>query len=235
VKAFLLAAGKGTRLRPLTETTPKCLLPVGGTPLLSIWLELCRRHGIEEVLINVHAHPDAIREYLACNQNGIRLRLFEEPTLLGSAGTVAANREWVSGERLFWILYADVLTNINLQVLVDFHVARQTAATLAVYRVPDPSRCGIVTLDENGVVKNFMEKPPIPVSNLAFSGVLIGTQQLLDEIPNRLPADIGFDVLPRMVNKMSAYEISDYLLDIGTIQNYKQAQATWPGLGNGKV
>ena len=114
MKAFLLAAGKGTRLTPLTETTPKCLLPVGGVPLLSIWLELCRRHGIEEVLINVHAHPDAIREYLACNQNGIRVRLFQEPILLGSAGTIAANREWVAHESWFWILYADVLTNMNI-------------------------------------------------------------------------------------------------------------------------
>jgi len=193
-------------------------------------LELCRRHGIDEVLINVHAHPDAIREYFACNQNGIRVRLFQEPTLLGSAGTIAANREWVAHESWFWILYADVLTNMNLRALLDFHMARRTAATLAVYRVPDPSRCGIVTLDENGEVTDFVEKPPIPLSNLAFSGVLIGTHQLLDEIPNRLPADIGFDVLPRMVNKMSAYEISDYLLDIGTLPNYKEAQATWPGL-----
>ena len=230
MKAFLLAAGKGTRLTPLTETTPKCLLPVGGASLLSIWLELCRRHGIDEVLINVHAHPDAIREYFACNQNGIRVRLFQEPTLLGSAGTIAANREWVAHESWFWVLYADVLTNMNLRALLDFHMARRTAATLAVYRVPDPSRCGIVTLDENGEVTDFVEKPPIPLSNLAFSGVLIGTHQLLDKIPNRLPADIGFDVLPRMVNKMSAYEISDYLLDIGTLPNYKQAQATWPGL-----
>jgi len=235
VKAFLLAAGNGTRLKPLTETTPKCLLPFNGVPLLSIWLELCRRHGIKEVLINVHAHPDAIRNFVASNHSKIRVKLFEEPTLLGSAGTIAANREWVAHEKFFWILYADVLTNINLRALLDFHMAQQTAATLAVYRVPDPSRCGIVTLGKNGVVKEFVEKPPIPSSNLAFSGVLIGTAQLLPAIPNRLPADIGFDVLPRLVNQMSAYETSDFLLDIGTVQNYKEAQATWPGLGNGKV
>jgi len=193
-------------------------------------LELCRRHGIEEVLINVHAHPGAIREYVTSNQNGMRVKLFEESTLLGSAGTVAANREWVSGERLFWILYADVLTNINLRALLDFHVARETAATLAVYRVPDPSRCGVVAIGQNGVVREFVEKPLSPSSNLAFSGVLIGTRQLLDAIPSCRPADIGFDVLPRLVGNISAYEISDYLLDVGTIQNYKQAQATWPGL-----
>ena len=231
MKAFLLAAGNGTRMRPLTETNPKCLLPIAGVPLLGIWLELCRRHGIEEVLINVHAHPDAILEYVAKNEKGVRVRIFEEPTLLGSAGTLAANREWVSKESLFWIFYADGLTNINLRELLDFHLARQPAATLAVCRVPDPSRCGIVTRDENCVVKEFVEKPATPSSNLAFSGVLIGTQGLLDAIPNRRPADIGFDVLPQLVGRMSAHETSDYLLDIGTAQNYKEAQDTWPGLG----
>ena len=234
MRAFLLAAGNGTRLKPLTETTPKCLLPFNGAPLLSIWLDLCRRHGIKEVLLNVHAHPDAVRGFVATNHHGVGVQLFEEPTLLGSAGTIAANREWVARDKFFWILYADVLTNMDLRALLDFHLARQKAATLAVYRVPDPSRCGIVTLGKNGVVREFVEKPPIPRSNLAFSGVLIGTEQLLRAIPNRLPADIGFDVLPQLVNQMAAYETSDYLVDIGTIQNYERAQATWPGLGNGK-
>ncbi len=234
MKAFLLAAGNGTRLKPLTETTPKCLLPFNGAPLLSIWLDLCRRHGIKEVLLNVHAHPDAVRGFVATNHHGIGVQLFEEPTLLGSAGTIAVNRKWVARDKFFWILYADVLTNMDLRALLDFHLARQKAATLAVYRVPDPGRCGIVTLGKNGVVREFVEKPPIPRSNLAFSGVLIGTEQLLRAIPNRLPADIGFDVLPQLVNQMAAYETSDYLVDIGTIQNYERAQATWPGLGNGK-
>jgi mannose-1-phosphate guanylyltransferase len=230
MKAFLLAAGNGTRLRPLTENTPKCLLPIRGVPLLSIWLELCRRHGIDEVLINVHAHATAVREYLTIPHEAIRIKVFEERALLGSAGTVAANRDWLSQEKLFWVFYADVLTNMNLRALLDFHMARQTATTLAVYRVLDPGRCGIVTLNEKGLVTSFVEKPPMPSTNLAFSGVLIGTHQLLEEIPNSAPADFGFDVLSRMVNKMSAYEVSDYLLDIGTLSNYCQAQATWPGL-----
>lgn len=229
MKAFLLAAGNGTRLRPLTETTPKCLLPIAGVPLLSIWLELCRRHGIEEVLINVHAHPGAIREYVEKNDSGVKIKLFEEPTLLGSAGTVAANRDWISGEQLFWVFYADVLTNMNLRALLDFHAARPATATLAVYRVPDPSRCGIVTRSEDGVVKEFIEKPSTPSSNLAFSGVLLGTQGLLDAIPDHRPADIGSDVLSRLAGKMYAHETSDYVLDIGTLQNYAEAQATWPG------
>jgi mannose-1-phosphate guanylyltransferase len=230
MKAFLLAAGNGTRLKPLTDTTPKCLLPIRGIPLLSIWLQFCKRSGIHEVLINTHAHRDTVRQYVAGTDHGVRVKIFEEPTLLGSAGTLAANREWVAGEKLFWVLYADVLTNVRLQRLLECHTARQAAATIAVCRVPDPSRCGVVNLDVNGVVQEFIEKPAKPASNLAFTGVLLATPLVLDAIPDRRPADIGFDVLPRLTGRMSACETDDYLQDIGTLENYENAQMSWPGL-----
>ena len=230
MKAFLLAAGHGTRLRPLTDSTPKCLLPIGGTPLLGIWLELCRCSGIGEVLLNLHAHPGAVRDYLSRQPCGVEVTVFEEPELLGSAGTVAANREWVRSEECFWILYADVLTNVDLTAMLRFHRAHPSAATIGVYRVPDPSRCGIVTVDQNQRVTHFVEKPAHPASNLAFSGVLLGTPELLEAIPDQTPADLGHDVLPRLAGRMSAYEIGEFLLDIGTRQNYERAQATWPGL-----
>jgi len=231
VKAFLLAAGNGIRLKPLTQNTPKCLLPIAGVPLLDIWLELCRRVGIEEVLINIHAHSGAVRAHVADNRGDTRVKLFEETNLLGSAGTIAANRDWVSKENLFWILYADVLTNMNLRELLDCHMARPMAATLAVCHVSEPSRCGIVTQSEDGVVQEFIEKPLKPASNLGFAGVLVATHELIDAIPDHRPADLGFDVFPRLAGRISAHETKDYLLDIGTMQNYTQAQVTWPGLG----
>lgn len=229
MKAFLLAAGNGTRLRPLTETVPKCLVPIRGTPLLGIWLALCKRHGINEVLINVHAHAGAVRDYIATDRFGLRLTLFEEPTLLGSAGTLAANRDWVEGES-FWIFYADVLTNLDLDQVMTLHRAKKLGATLAVYRVDEPSRCGIVALDRDGLVTQFVEKPRQAGGNLAFSGVLIGTPQFLDAIPETRPTDIGFHVLPRLAGNMSACESDGYFLDIGSLQNYQKAQETWPGL-----
>lgn len=229
MKAFLLAAGNGTRLRPLTETIPKCLVPICGTPLLGIWLALCRRHGINEVLINVHAQAGAVRDYIASDHFGLRITLFEEPTLLGSAGTLAANRDWVEGES-FWIFYADVLTNVDLGPVMALHRSKKLGATLAVYRVDEPSRCGIVALDGNGLVTQFVEKPAHAPGNLAFSGVLIGTSQFLDAIPDTRPSDIGFHVLPRLAGNMSACESEAYFLDIGSPHNYQKAQETWPGL-----
>jgi mannose-1-phosphate guanylyltransferase len=230
MKAFLLAAGNGTRLRPLTDTKPKCLLSVKGQPLLAIWLELCRRSGITDILLNVHAHAQLVREFVSQVQTGPRITVFEEPDLLGSGGTIAANRRWVSSEAYFWVLYADVLTNGAFMPMLQFHQVHKPAATMGVYRVPDPKRCGIVTMNHERQITEFIEKPVNPSSNLAFSGVLIGTQAMLDAIPDSSPADLGRDVLPRLTGQMYAYEIPDFLMDIGTMENYKQAQATWPGL-----
>jgi len=229
-KAFLLAAGHGTRLRPLTDKTPKCLLPVGGVPMLTIWLDRCARFGIEEVLINLHSHADLVREFLAHkNTSGVRVQVSDEPVLLGSAGTIQANREWVASEKTFWIFYADVLTDVDLNGIVERHLALSPVATIGVYRVPDPSRCGIVQVNRDGWITEFREKPQMPVGNLAFSGLLLAAREFLNVVPGQVPSDIGFDVLPRLVGRMAAYEITDYIIDIGTMENYGSAQRNWPG------
>jgi mannose-1-phosphate guanylyltransferase len=230
MKAFLLAAGHGTRLRPITDNIPKCLVPIRGTPLLSIWLELCKQFGIDEVLINIHAHAAMVRDYLREHVNGVQARVVEEEQLLGSAGTLRHNKEWVANEKLFWVFYADVLCRPNLSEMLNVHLQRNPAATLGVCEVPDPSRCGIVTAGKDGIVREFVEKPTVPCGNLAFSGVMIGTSEVIEQIPEESPADIGFHVLPRLIGRMLAYPINTYLIDIGTMENYQTAQRTWPGL-----
>jgi mannose-1-phosphate guanylyltransferase len=235
MKAFLLAAGHGTRMRPLTDSIPKCLLTIQGVPILQIWLELCRRHGIDEILINVHAHAKAVREFLKRYSDGIEVCVSEEPLLLGSAGTLLTNRVWLGSDSPFWVFYSDVLTNANLGRLLERHKTCSQVATLGVCEVPDPKRCGIVTVDEKNVVREFVEKPQEPSSNLAFSGIILSEPTLLDFIPKQIPADIGFHVLPKLVGRMAAYRISDYLLDIGTPENYKAAQLNWPGIVDSRI
>jgi mannose-1-phosphate guanylyltransferase len=230
VKAFLLAAGNGTRLRPITDTLPKCLVPIQGIPMLAIWLQHCRKLGIEEVLINLHAHAQMVRDFLRENGSGVRVRVAEEERLLGSAGTLRANRQWVESDDLFWVFYADVLNAADLEGMLKLHRQRRPAATLGVYEVPDPRRCGIVTSNAEGVIEQFVEKPDNPTGNQAFSGLMIGSREMLDAIPAETPTDIGFDVLPRLIGRMLAFPIRDYLIDIGTMENYQKAQATWSGL-----
>jgi mannose-1-phosphate guanylyltransferase len=228
LKAFLLAAGHGTRLRPLTDRIPKCLLPIRGIPMLQIWLDTCSYFGIDEVLINIHAHAEAVHEFLRKYPHSGKVRVVEEKELLGSAGTLLKNREWVGSEEFFWVFYADVLNQVDFSAMLRVHRERKPAATLGASCVPDPSRCGILDIVEDGTVVDFVEKPLHPRGNLAFSGLLLGTQSLLDAIPLKQPADLGFDVLPRLAGKMVAYPISNYLLDIGTMENYEMAQSTWP-------
>jgi mannose-1-phosphate guanylyltransferase len=235
MKAILLAAGHGTRMRPLTDSIPKCLLRIQGVPLLKIWLDLCRRHSIDKILINVHAHAKVVREFLEGYNDGIEICVSEEPLLLGSAGTLLKNRAWLGADSGFWVFYSDVLTNVNLERMLEHHKTCSQVATLGVCEVPDPKRCGIVTVDEKTVVREFVEKPQEPSSNLAFSGIIMSEPTLLDFIPNHIPADIGSHVLPNLVGRMAAYRISDYLLDIGTPENYRAAQINWPGIVNSKT
>jgi mannose-1-phosphate guanylyltransferase len=229
-KAFLLAAGSGTRLRPLTDAVPKCLLPIHGIPLLQIWLENCEAAGIGEVLINVHSHSEKIRDFVANSKTSVKVHIAEETTLLGSAGTLAEHHSFVAGEDAFFVLYGDVLTNMNLLEMLAFHQSRKELASLAIHQVPDPKQCGVVSLDKDGIINAFMEKPEHPESNWAFSGVMIACPQVLDLVPPKRPVDIGFHLLPRLQGKMAAFKISRYLVDIGTLQNYAAAQSSWPGL-----
>jgi mannose-1-phosphate guanylyltransferase len=232
MKAFLLAGGVGSRLRPLTNNTPKCLLPVQGTPMLQIWFALCSRYGIDEVLINLHAHGKTVRKFVEGQGYGPKVRLFEETSLLGSAGTILANRDWVAREKAFWIFYADVLTTTNFEQMLAFHNRKNQLATLGVYEVPDPSRCGIVQLDECGLVRDFIEKPKAPVGRLAFSGLMLAKPAIINSIPDNRPADLGFHVLPRLAGQMAAYKIDEFLLDIGTLETYQKAQEAWPGFSS---
>lgn len=232
MKGFLLAAGNGTRLRPLTSSIPKCLVPIQGTPLLGVWLQWCALYGINRVLINTHAHSERVQEFLAAYRSPVQVTMTNESELLGSAGTLHVNRAFVAGEQEFAVLYADVLTNCRFDRMLDFHRQRQAPVTVGTYHVPNPTQCGIIATDELGRVVEFTEKPESPRSATAFSGVLIGGPALLDRVPARVPADIGFDVLPNLVGEMFAFAIADYVLDIGTIDKYEQAQQEWPGLSN---
>lgn len=217
-------------MRPLTDSIPKCLVPICGRPLLDIWLDLCARSGITDVLLNLHAHAQLIEDHLGKAGSSINVCVVHEKQLLGSAGTIAANRDWIGSDTTFWVLYSDVLTTADLRQMGEFHSLHEGIATLGVYRVPDPSSCGVAITNDSGVIVDFEEKPQHPRSDWVFTGIMVANRDLFDYIPSCVPADIGFQVLPRLVNHMNAYPIHDYLLDIGTMDNYQKAQRTWPSV-----
>lgn len=227
MKAFLMAAGTGTRLRPITDTVPKCLVPIRGVPLLDIWLDALERTGVDEVLLNVHYLPDRVMDHLARRTSKVPVVTSFEPELLGSAGTLRVNRSWIGEDARFLVCYADNLTDFDLRRLVAFHSERHATATLALFRAQNPSACGIVETDDTGRVISFEEKPARPTSDLANAGIYMFESAVLDEIPDRVPADIGFDLLPGLIGRSWAMPIEGYFRDIGTIEAYEHAQLEW--------
>ena len=231
MKAFLLTAGLGTRLHPITLTLPKCLVPIAGKPLINWWFESMQKAGVTEVLINLHHLPDMVMAHVNALDTSIKVKFSYEPVLLGSAGTLVANKNFVEGEKSFFIFYGDNLTNTSLSGLFDFHVAQPHNFTMALFETNDPKNCGIVSLDNYGSVVDFEEKPAHPVSNLANAGLYVASPAVIEMIDSaKTPADIGFDLLPLLIGKMSGYKINDYLIDIGTHKNLEKARLDWPQL-----
>jgi mannose-1-phosphate guanylyltransferase len=228
MKAFLLAAGIGSRLRPITDTTPKCMIDVAGQPMLDIWLNAFDRAGVEEVLVNLHHLPEIVSRHIAARTAPPRVRTFFEPELHGSAGTLRANRQWVDGEDLFLACNADNLTDFDLRTLVDAHGEHGAIATLTVFRSEDPSAGGVVELDADGRVVGFTEKPSHPVSDLTNAGMYAFHPSALDEIDAALPSDIGYDLLPRLVGRARAVVVEGYFRDVGTAESYRRAREEWP-------
>ena len=266
MKAFLLSAGLGTRLRPLTDEIPKCLLPIGGKPLLQIWMELMGRHGVSEVLVNTHWHAEKVESFVnsysllvngltqrrpstICGSYGagkdakayeeritnqqitnnfLKVRVFHEAELLGSAGTLWANRGWIEDGEAFFILYGDNLTNVDLGKMWRFHKGHGLPFTLGVFKAERPETCGIAEVDGDGMVTGFVEKPDEPKSDLAAAGVYVADSRIFDFYPEdtevRKPLDLGFDVIPNLVGKMKAYVIDEFLTDIGTADSYEKAK-----------
>lgn len=230
-KAFLLAAGLGTRLRPLTDATPKCLVPIGGRPLLHWWLTICERLGVREVLINTHHLSDQVREFVCSRTNSLSVRLFHEESLLGSAGTLAANKEFAAGERDFWIFYADTLIGQDLMILADLHRSRKADLTLGLFKSDDPRSGGVVELSPDGRILSFEEKPAHPKSDLVAAGVYVAGAALLAALPAG-SGDLSHDVYPRLMKNASGAVLGP-AVDLGTPESYARACREWSHFGLG--
>ncbi len=231
-KAIILAGGLGTRLRPLTDTIPKCLVPIEGRPLLDYWVEALAEAGVREARVNNHAHPDQVRAFIAGVRASGRLGLGEsyEPTLLGSAGTIAANADLADGASEVIIVYADNFSDVDIGRMLAFHRSHGDPFTMLLFRAPVPSACGIAELDGEGRVVSFVEKPKEPKSDLANGGVYIVDADACREIAAMRAFDLGFEVLPKFVGRMRGWPWEGYHLDVGTHEALEKARRDAPGL-----
>jgi NDP-sugar pyrophosphorylase family protein len=241
IKAMILAAGEGTRLRPLTLKTPKLLLPVAGRPLIEHQLAWLRGHGIQEVAINLYHLGDKIKDFLGDGSRyGMKVWYSPEEALLGTAGGVKRMEHFF--HETFVVLYGDVLTDLDLSAMVNFHQEKRAMATLAIFRAARPWEVGVVDIDREGRILSFEEKPrslvPDPQSPtlspqspvLASGGVYVLQKKVLDHIPSQGFYDFAYDIFPRLIEfglGVYGYVLSpeDYLLDIGTWDRYRRANS----------
>jgi len=225
MQALILVGGEGTRLRPLTSTIPKPVVPLVDRPFISYMLEWLRAHGVEDVVMSCGFLASGVRNVLGDGSGlGIRLRYVEEPRPLGTAGA-AKFAESLLDER-FFMLNGDVLTDLDLSSQLAQHEETRARGTLALIGVEDPSAYGLVRLNDNRSVKEFLEKPsPDQIdTNLISAGAYVLEREVLDLVPPDTNASIERDVFPVLVGDgLYGFAGEGYWLDIGTPDRYLQA------------
>ena len=226
MNAFLLAAGMGSRLKPLTLTVPKCLVEIDGRPLLEYWLKMLRHPLIDSVYINMHYMHNKVEEYLS-EQHIVPTNAIFEPELLGTAGTLKKNCDKLRGKPLI-VIHADNLSLFSMSKFIERHNQRSEGCvvTMMTFKTDNPSQCGVIELNELGLVSQFHEKVDNPPSNIANGAVYIFEPEIIDFI-SRIPKDtidISLDIIPRYLGRIQTFYNDTYHRDIGTPQSYALAQ-----------
>ncbi len=229
MRAILLAAGLGTRLRPLTNQIPKCLVTIKGKPLLGIWLDKLSEVGVESILVNTHHLADKVEAYVASGNYKDSVVVVNEPILLGTAGTLIANLPFFENEDGF-LVHADNYIREDLWRFVAAHKMRSPGCviTMLTFRSDNPSACGIVEVDERGVVIRFHEKVLSPPGNLANGAVYILSPELIARLALDwvTPTDFSVDILPTLLGRIQTYETTGLFIDIGTPSAYASANTS---------
>jgi NDP-sugar pyrophosphorylase family protein len=205
MKAMILAAGRGNRLRPITDKVPKCMIPVGGKPLLEHTIEWFSKHGVTEIIINLFHLPHVVTDYFKDGRLwGTRIEYSIEDHPLGTAGGVRHAAWFFDGP--FFVWYGDNLSRCDLDRLRLFHETRRGIASMALYRREDVSQSGIVGIDGEDRIVRFLEKPRSDqvFSNWVNAGIYVLEPGIVDWIPQNVASDFGLDVFPTMLANAQA-------------------------------
>lgn len=228
MKALLIAGGFGTRLRPLTYTRPKHLLPIANRPHLHHVFDLLQRHGIDEVVLLTSYMAETFDASVEHGRaRGMRVEVTHEETPLGTAGALKNAQDFI-GNETFFAFNGDVLTSLDLGSVLEFHRDREAEATIVLTPVEDPSAYGVVPTDGDGRVLGFIEKPPREEAptNLINAGVYLMEPSVLERIPGGVEYSAERRLFPDLVTegvRMFAVGTESYWMDIGTPQKYLQA------------
>ena len=226
MKAVIMAGGKGTRLKPLTDGLPKPLVPILNAPVIDWSLALLNRYDVKEIAVTLQHLPEMIMEHLDAGACRDGLYYFLEETPLGTAGSVKNADKFL--DETFIVVSGDALTDLNIEKMLSYHRANRADITIAVKQVDDPSRFGVVCADSIGRVYGFKEKPKPEdcPSDTVSSGIYIIEPHILEMIPAGRQFDFARDLFPLMLDKFMrifAYETADYWCDVGSLTTYFSA------------
>lgn len=231
-QAMLLTAGRGTRLRPLTENVPKCMVPLLGKPLLEHTIEHLRANGITQIIINLHYLPEVVPDYFGDGSRwDVQLTYAPEAELLGTAGSVKKSARFFDGP--FFVWYGDNLSTCRLDRLWQQHQWKAGVATIALHEREDPTQSGIVGLDATQRITRFLEKPNVDqvFSHWVNAGIFVLDPEVLDSISDQYPVDFGRDVFPQLLAedvRLYGYQMSsaEGLWWVDTVADLERAQAS---------
>lgn len=223
MRALLLAAGLGTRLRPLTNTLPKCLVPINGKPLLEIWLERLTNDGFGPFILNTHYMAEKVESFIMEGKFRDCVTIVSEATLEGTAGTLISNLDFFLDQDAI-LIHADNYCLADMRLFKTAHFLRPAGClmTMMTFRTESPSSCGIVEVDDTGVLVGFHEKVSFPPGNLANGAVYIISKEFIEwiRINPELYIDFSKDVIPRLVGRIFCHETDEIFIDIGTPESY---------------
>jgi len=228
VKALLLAAGLGTRLHPLTDKWPKCLMPIGDRPLLEYWLETLHSANVNDVLVNLHHHSEIVEKFINRPRFKNWVHPVYEETLLGTAGTLRANKDFFQNCTTL-LVHADNWCQCDFAGFLKFHRKnrpKQCSITMMTFESPTPKNCGIVETDTDGVVLAFHEKSNNPPRNKANGAVYLlepAVHKWIDEHPDN--TDFSTEVLPHFMGSIATWNNSGIHRDIGALPMLLLAQS----------
>ena len=228
LRALILAAGFGTRLRPLTLKTPKCLVEIGGKSLLQNWLEKLEGIGCEQSPINTHYLSENVDKFI--NNYPIKKMIINTiyvRNLLGTLGTLLAYRNWFKNKRGM-LKHGDNFTNADLDIFLKAHISRpiECLLTMLTFKASKPENCGVVKTDKNGIMLDFHEKIKSPPSDIVNGAIYLFDYDFIEWLEEKKLAvnDFSIDVLPYLKGKVQTWFTKDYFLDIGTSQSLLEAR-----------
>jgi len=224
MKALMLAGGMGTRLRPITNTLPKCLVPIKGRPLLEIWLDALFSVGITEVLINTHYLSEQVESFIRNSNYRSKVKLIHEEKLLGTAGTLIKNKDFFRGGDGM-VIHADNYCLANLGEFIQSHNKRpeKTVMSMLSFTTNNPENCGVLEVNNEGIVIQFHEKKIYGKNKLANGAIYILSEEFLREIDRNFndAFDFSCDVIPKLMGRIYSHHTIERLVDIGTVEAYK--------------